>query len=98
MAKILVIGATGYVGRHLIPKLKERGHNVRALVRDKAKAPVKVWGEDVELVEADVLKPETLPEALKDIEIVFYLVHSMSAGSEKFEELDKKAAQNTSNA
>ncbi|HDS00956.1 MAG TPA: SDR family oxidoreductase [candidate division Zixibacteria bacterium] len=98
MAKILVIGATGYVGRHLIPKLTQRGHHVRALVRDKARAPIDVWGDDVELVEADVLKPETLPQALKDIEVVFYLVHSMSAGTDKFEKLDKKAAENTSRA
>ncbi|NIP43109.1 MAG: NAD(P)H-binding protein, partial [candidate division Zixibacteria bacterium] len=98
MAKILVIGATGYVGRHLIPKLIERGHHVRALVRDRSRAPVDVWGDDVELAEADVLKPETLPRALKDIEVVFYLVHSMSAGTDKFEQLDKKAAENTSRA
>lgn len=94
MPKILVIGATGYVGRHLIPKLTGHGHNIRALVRNAAKAETYNW-HNVELAEGDVLKPQTLPNALQDIEVVYYLVHSMSAGADKFEELDRKAAENT---
>ena len=97
MLTILVLGATGYIGGRLVPLLKERGHRVRCLVRDRKKAAGPGW-EDVQLVEGDVLKPETLRGAFDEIDVVYYLVHSMTAGEKSFEERDRAAAQNVAQA
>ncbi|MBD3380768.1 MAG: DUF2867 domain-containing protein [candidate division Zixibacteria bacterium] len=94
MSKILVIGATGYVGGRLIPKLLEHNHQVTCLVRDIRKATARKWASGVKLVEGDVLKPETLADAFRGQEIVYYLVHSMTSGGGSFQDLDRKAAEN----
>lgn len=90
--EILVTGATGYVGGRLIPLLLERGYRVRCLVRDPSRIEGRGW-DHVEVVQGDVLKYETLFEAMKNINVAYYLVHSMSAGT-GFQERDKKAALN----
>lgn len=91
--KVLVTGATGYIGGRLIPRLLSRGHSVRALVRDPGRAAQRVWSEQVELVEGDLLNLPSLENALKGIEAAYYLVHSMYAES-GFEALDRAAAAN----
>jgi uncharacterized protein YbjT (DUF2867 family) len=86
--KILLTGASGYVGGRLLLMLEQRGHQVRCLVRRPA-----VFGRGTEVVQGDVLDRASLDAALNGIETAFYLVHSMgSAGS--FEEADRQAAQN----
>ncbi len=97
MAKALVLGATGYVGRRLVPRLIAKGHEVRCLVRNPAKAPKDVW-KGAEIVTGDVFKPESLAPAMNDIEIVYYLVHSMTSSEKDFEQLDREAAANTATA
>lgn len=97
MLTILILGATGYIGGRLVPRLRKHGHRVRCLVRDRKKAEGRGW-DDVELVEGDVLKPETLATAFQGIDIVYYLVHSMNAGEKKFEEQDRAAARNVTEA
>lgn len=92
MARILVLGATGYVGRRLVPVLSARGHTVRCFVRDSAKLPSSEW-RGVEIVRGDVLRAETLPPAMRGIDIALYLVHSMGSGEASFAELDRQAAQ-----
>ncbi len=97
MAKVLIVGATGYVGRRLVPKLLERGHEVSALAR----TPQKMVSPDfsqVKLFQGDVLDYESLTDAFKGQDVVYYLVHSMSSGGEEFEDLDRKAAENASRA
>jgi uncharacterized protein YbjT (DUF2867 family) len=93
---ILVLGATGYVGGQLVPRLIERGHSVRCLVRDQSKVADKPWSNHVEITQGDVLKPETLAESMNDIDVVYYLIHSMGADEKDFESLDRKAATNVS--
>lgn len=88
----LVFGASGYIGTNLTPRLIEAGWQVRAAARHRAVLEARDWG-GVDLVEADALDPETLPAALQDIDIAFYLVHSMAAGSD-FARLDAEAAKN----
>ena len=90
--KALVFGASGYIGTNLVPRLIEAGWQVRAAARHRAVLEARDW-QDVELVAADALDPETLPAAVRDIDIAFYLVHSMAAGK-NFAELDLDAAQN----
>ena len=88
--RVLVTGATGFVGSRLTPALVDRGHDVVALVRDAASydAPAGVG-----VVEGDLLEPGSFAAALEGVEAAFYLVHSMGAGA-GFEERDRRAAEN----
>lgn len=91
---ILVAGATGYIGRLLALELLDRGRDVRCLARTPAKA-ADLAEAGAEIVEADVLEPDTLPAAFEGVDIAYYLVHSMGrGGSGDFEELDHRAAAN----
>lgn len=91
MARILVIGATGYIGGRLVPRLLQNGHSVRVLVRDPNKVNDRKW-ENVEIHKGDLHQPDSLPPAFKDIEIVYYLAHAMSSGKKSFEMYDRSAA------
>ena len=88
---ILLTGATGYIGGRLAPRLLSRGYAVRCLVRDADRLRGVDWEERVEIVEGDVLKPETLPAAFEGIDAAYYLIHAMSEG-EGFAERDRRAA------
>ena len=92
-SRILLTGATGYVGGMLLPVLREAGHEVRCLVRrpDRADLP-----EGIEVVKGDVLSGEGLTEAFEGVDAAYYLVHSMGRGgsSGDFADRDKQAADN----
>jgi len=94
MHKVLVTGATGYIGGRLIPRLLEAGCEVRCLVRDARRLGAKPWSHQVEVIEADVLRAEGLVEALRSVHTAYYLVHSMGASERGFEDRDLKAARN----
>lgn len=93
--KILVTGSTGYIGKRLIPILINEGHDVICAVRDKYRVD-KTYLEDehISVVEADFLKPETLQNIPKEIDVAYYLIHSMSNTSKDFEQLEAKCADN----
>ena len=91
----LVTGVTGYVGGRLVPWLLERDYRVRVLTRDRDRLQGRGWIEEVEVIEGDVLKPETLPEVMEGIDVAYYLIHSMSGNkNESFHERDMRAARN----
>ena len=90
--KILITGATGYVGGQLLPKLAQSGHEVTCMVRDASRFNPGLRGAQV--VEADVLQAGTLVPALQGIEVAYYLIHSMGGGAEGFAERDRRAARN----
>ena len=94
---ILVTGATGYIGGRLVPLLLGAGYVVRCLVRDASRVNGRRWKDQVELVEGDVLQPESLRAALNGVSAAYYLVHSLAAGSD-FPERDVQAARNFSAA
>ena len=90
---ILVTGATGYVGGRLIPRLLEAGYRVRILARDPQRLQGRTWLPQVEILQGDVLKPETLDAAMHNVNAVYYLVHSMSDLAD-FSNRDLTAAKN----
>lgn len=93
--KILVTGVTGYIGGRLVPQLLKKGYSVRVLTRDAERLEGRDWENDVEVVEGDVLKPKTLANVLKDIDVAYYLIHSMSGNSDSnFHKRDMQAAEN----
>lgn len=89
--RILVTGATGYIGGRLVPRLLEEGHEVRCLARNPKKLALHPWRHQVEVFAGDVLDPGAVKEAMEGCQAAFYLVHSMAAGK-GFEEIDRRAA------
>jgi uncharacterized protein YbjT (DUF2867 family) len=88
--KILVAGATGYIGSHLIPALLAKGHSVRGLVhRNSAGLP-----QGVDAVQGDLLRLETVGDVMRGADVAYYLVHSMRAGEQGFAQRDRVAAFN----
>lgn len=78
MTKILITGANGFVGKRLIVDLLNHGHDIYALCRVKG---AKIFVEDkpnLHYIWGDLRNPETLKDFPKDIEVAYYLVHSMS--------------------
>ena len=95
--KILVTGATGYVGGRLVPRLIEAGYRVCCLVRDPSRLQGREWVNQVEVTRGDVLSPASLADAMDGVSVVYYLVHSLGKGA-NFAELDIAAARNCSAA
>jgi uncharacterized protein YbjT (DUF2867 family) len=89
---VLVTGATGYIGGRLVPRLLQTGARVRCLARDASRLQGRPWRGDVELVVGDVLRPDTLSDAMRGVAVAYYLVHSLGAGS-GFPERDVTAAR-----
>jgi len=101
--KILVTGATGFVGGRLLHALTGHGMNVRCLVRSPEKLKGNLFSEEeIEIAQGDLLQEDTLDPALEGIEVAFYLVHSMGGrtiGENKiFAERDRVAAKNFTRA
>lgn len=91
-ARVLVTGATGYVGGRLVPRLIESGHDVVCLARDPSKLASAPWRDRVSVVQGDLLNADSLSDALEGCDFAFYLVHSMEGGD--FGERDRQAASN----
>ena len=85
--RVLVTGATGFVGRHLTTALAEAGHEVRAMTRSPES-----YSGPVTAVHGDVDDADSLTDALRDVDVAYYLVHSLD--SDDFEEKDAAAALN----
>jgi len=91
--RALVTGATGFVGSRLAERLAAGGADVRALVRDRAKAEHLERG-GLELHEGDVSRPESLDGAGRDVDVAYYLIHGMGrGGGDDFEERERAAAR-----
>src|SRR6478735_706445 len=93
----VVFGGTGYIGGRLVPRLLNGGYRVRVLSRDPARIRAFTWGSGVEAVAGEAADPEAVEKAVTDADVVYYLVHSMSAGKD-FENADRSAAETVANA
>ncbi len=91
--KILVTGATGYIGGRLIPRLLESGHDVRVFVRDPRRLEGRQWFEKVEIFTGDLMNTNDISSAVKDIDAAYFLVHAMNEGGD-FAEREKLIAEN----
>ncbi|HEX6255250.1 MAG TPA: SDR family oxidoreductase [Euzebyales bacterium] len=89
--RVLVLGASGYVGGRLVPRLLDAGYAIRCLARDPAKLRGTVWADRAEIVPGDLLRPDDVARAFADVDVVYHLVHSMSAG-EDFADRDRRIA------
>jgi uncharacterized protein YbjT (DUF2867 family) len=93
--KILLTGASGYIGRRLLPVLIDAGHEVVCVVRDQNRFDLARFKPgQVSVVEADLLKEKTLSALPKNIDAAYYLVHSMGMSDGDFSKAEKKSAQN----
>ena len=90
--KVLVTGATGYVGGELIPELIARGYDVKIMVREMHLEYKERW-PSVEICVADVLNSDQLAYAFAGVQSAYYLIHSFY-NKDNFEEMDLKAARN----
>lgn len=91
------MGATGYIGGRLAPRLAEAGHDVRCLARTPEKLAGVPWAQQVEVVRGDAMDLDGLRRAMRDVDVVYYLVHSIGGG-EEFSEADRVAATTTAQA
>ncbi|NNL78882.1 MAG: SDR family oxidoreductase [Flavobacteriaceae bacterium] len=93
--KILVTGATGYIGKRIIPLLVNEGHSVVCAVRDAARTdPRYEEEENISIVEVDFLNDKTISKIPSDIDVAYYLIHSMSASSNDFKSMEERCALN----
>ena len=92
MSSVLIFGASGYVGTHLVSRLAASGHQVRAASRRPEILEGRGWS-GVEKCQADALTPATLHAALDGVKVAYYLVHSMAAGP-GYPARDRQAAEN----
>mgnify|MGYP006278559981 FL=1 len=93
--RILLTGATGYIGKRLLPVLLADGHTVVCCVRDQSRFdPSRYHSGEIEVVEVNFLDKRSLDRIPEDIDAAYYLIHSMSTSIGDFETLEKEAAEN----
>ena len=92
--KILITGANGYIGKRLIPALLEQGHELFCCVRDQARFELANRHERLHTIEVDFLaggRPQNFP---REVEVAFYLIHSMNRTIGDFAEAERRGAEN----
>ncbi len=93
--KILLTGATGYIGQRLLPVLLEGKHEIICCVRDKSRFHFQNFtSSTINIIEVDFLDKETLKNIPEDIDAAYYLIHSMSSSTGDFASLESESAEN----
>ena len=94
---ILVTGAAGYLGNQTVKKLVESGRSVRALVRHRAKAVIRLGdvADHIEIVEGDVTRPESLARSMQDVTaVIHYVAIAMEKGGQTYEAVNYQGTVN----
>ena len=89
--RCLVTGATGYVGGRLVPELLAKGHQVRVMARHPERLADRAWINEVDVVAGDATSAESLHTAMADMQVAFYLLHSLQSGH-GFEAIEHQTA------
>ena len=97
MKRVLVTGASGYVGGRLVKELVDGGLTVRVMVRDPRKISSHSWFNRVEVAAASAESPDALDKALAGIDTAYYLIHSINTG-ENFDVTEARLAKNFAEA
>ncbi|MDZ4147231.1 MAG: SDR family oxidoreductase [Flavobacteriaceae bacterium] len=96
--KILLTGVTGYIAQRLLPVLLENGHEVVCCVRDSSRFNINKYdAQNISVIEADFLNKESLQNIPNDIDLAYYLIHSMSTQKGDFGEMEEVCATNFNN-
>jgi uncharacterized protein YbjT (DUF2867 family) len=96
--KILLTGVTGYIAQRLLPVLLENGHEVVCCVRDSSRFNINKYdAQNISVIEADFLNKESLQNIPNDIDLAYYLIHSMSTQKGNFGEMEEVCATNFNN-
>lgn len=95
--RVLVTGATGYIGGRLVPRLLAAGCEVRVLVRNLVKLTDVPWVNEVDIAEGDLGDAASVARAVEGVDVLYYLVHSMGAKG-NFEDAERTAATNVAAA
>lgn len=96
--KILLTGVTGYIAQRLLPVLLENGHQVVCCVRDRSRFNIKKYPtQNILVIEADFLNKESLKNIPADIDLAYYLIHSMSTQNGDFGDMEELCATNFKN-
>lgn len=93
--KILLTGANGYIGYRLLPLLARLDHTIICCVRDKSRFTVpEIYQSQVSVIEVDFSQKESLSNIPNDIDVAYYLVHSMTSSNSDFDSVEKECAEN----
>jgi uncharacterized protein YbjT (DUF2867 family) len=92
--RILVTGATGYIGGRLVPRLLKQGHEVVCMSRDPELLTLDPWRDQVEVVAADVLDADSLDHAIAGCDAAYFLIHAMKESPRRFAEQGRRGAAN----
>ena len=96
--KILLTGGTGYIGKRLLPLLLQAGHQVVCTVRDKSRFNVPLsFVKNIKVIETDFADVDSVNSIPFDIDVAYYLIHSMSYEKD-YEDMEKACAKNFRNA
>ena len=97
MSRILITGATGYVGGRLVKDLLGQNHEIRVLVRDPKKVSSQDWQKSVEVVVGSVTDKTAVMQVMENVEIAYYLLHSINS-STQFDLIEREMAENFAEA
>ena len=90
--RVLVTGATGYIGGRLVPELLAAGYTVRVLARHPERLTGREWHDRVEIATGDATSRTDLREALADVDVAYYLIHALGTGG-GFADQDRRTAR-----
>lgn len=91
-ATCLVTGATGYIGGRLIRELLNAGYKVKVFARFPDRLRDLAWYSKVEIISGDALNANDVLNAMKDVDVAYYLLHALNKGNE-FVDIETKMAQ-----